>query len=85
MQLSVTNCSIDLTILRRDLTIPHMQCKADLLYTDDFRVELNESVDTYSFQKQGRFDGLVIIAKVVPHVPIPNTTVKPFSADGTSS
>jgi len=27
----------------------------------------------------------VIIARVVPHVPIPNTTVKPLSADGTSS
>ena len=35
--------------------------------------------------QKGRFDGLVIIAKVVPHVPIPNTTVKPFSADGTKS
>lgn len=30
-------------------------------------------------------NGLVIIARVVPHVPIPNTTVKPLSADGTVS
>jgi hypothetical protein len=43
------------------------------------------AVDTYSFSKKAGLDGLVIIARVVPHVPIPNTTVKPLSADGTSS
>jgi hypothetical protein len=58
--------------------------------------EINGSrfVDTYPvfafggecrIAKKGRFDGLVIIAKDDPPVPIPNTTVKPFSADGTKS
>jgi hypothetical protein len=55
----------------------------------------NNIVDTYKIwagglkshppNQKGRFDGLVIIAKDAPHVPIPNTTVKPFSADGTKS
>jgi hypothetical protein len=35
--------------------------------------------------KQARIYGLVIIARVDPHVPIPNTTVKPLSANGTMS
>ena len=38
----------------------------------------------FTGQKAGLY-GLVIIARWAPPVPIPNTTVKPLSADGTMS
>lgn len=54
---------------------------------------INKVVDTYHkplrrfyylwCEQKGRFDGLVIIARCEPHVPIPNTTVKTLCADGT--
>ena len=46
---------------------------------------INLMPEKHIYASKASLYGLVIIAKVDPPVPIPNTTVKPFSADGTAS
>ena len=98
MKLTSTNNSIDLIISRLLESLASIICSIKQILFYSAAIERNQKLDkTYSnialsslywrsgpFQKAGLY-GLVIIAKVDPHVPIPNTTVKPFSADGTAS
>lgn len=44
-----------------------------------------KNLNTYKSQEKAGLYDLVIIARKVPPVPIPNTTVKLLSADGTMS
>ncbi len=88
MKLTVTNCSTGLSYIKtlQFARAQRKDCQQWQMSQNElvFQNNLFRSVSAAIYKKAGLY-GLVIMAEVVPPVPIPNTEVKPSSANGTMS